>query len=55
MLDGANQIMIDGGAANSNEGRLEFISFYRSRGRFPAEWHTLGVVGDEQSGTAAGQ
>lgn len=37
MLDRANQIMTNSGAANSNEGCLEFISFYRSRGRFPAE------------------
>ncbi len=58
MLVGASQTMAIGGAAfnvNFNEGRFEFIASYRSGGRFPAEWHTLGVANGEQPGAAAGR
>lgn len=39
---------------NTDEGRFAFIASYRSHGRFPQAWRTLGAPGDEYPGVGCG-
>jgi len=39
---------------NTDEGRFAFITSYRSHGRFPEAWRTLGAPGDQYPGIGCG-
>jgi len=39
---------------NTDEGRFAFLASYRSHGRMPADWRTMGVPGDTYPGVGCG-